>query len=88
MAGNQNLSSLRQYIDEASRLLQSGRNGEAVSILTGCVDSIIPQDGAYRAAVGLLQEHGLWNESLKFLGWSIPVESERSSALVPQGKCP
>lgn len=67
MAGNQNMSSLQQYIDEASRLLQSGRNGEAVSILTVCVDTVIPQDRAYRAAVGLLQEYALWNESLKFL---------------------
>ncbi len=67
MDGDQGIVSLQQCINEAAHLLQSGRNGDAISLLNSCVDSITPQEEAYRAAVGLLQEYSLWNESLVLL---------------------
>lgn len=67
MAEDNGMSGLKKSIEEAEGLLQRGRGGEAVSVLRKCIDSAGQQEKACRAAVGLLQEYGLWNESLTLL---------------------
>jgi len=67
MVEDNGMSMLRKTIDEASGLLQRGRRDEALSVLRKCIDSAAQQVKACKAAVGLLQEYGLWNESLALL---------------------